>query len=99
MTNDSLSKTAISGTATQVSTVEMLSYRRTCADYFVDVEMPRRGFAVIDMQSIRLHLESHAIYRSTVTSLQDHEQPNTAWMAPLQPASMLCLRLLYDMSF
>ena len=31
MTNGGLSKTAISGTPTQVSTVEMLSYRRLCA--------------------------------------------------------------------
>lgn len=97
MFNHEVGKSYLSGTATSASAVEFIKFRRTCADFFLNIECPRQGFHLENLQQIKAHLETHEVYRSTVTG-SEHMQGavENKWQSSLVVSSQKVLRLMED---
>jgi hypothetical protein len=89
---------ALRGTAHQPSLLDVLKFKRVCADYFLDVEMLKAGFDNVDLQKIRKALASHASYKTMVQvqGMGGVAGQTTSWIASLKSGSQACLRLLED---
>ena len=92
--NDNITKSALTGSPSQVSIVECLKYRKVVMDHYLGVECAKAGFDIEDMRKIQDHFKSHRDYRSTVTGLPNEPAPNTQWISHLKESSIMVLRLM-----
>ena len=94
--NDSITKVHFSGSANQASSVATYVFRREVLDYYLDIEMPKNGYNVDDLNCLRKPLSSHSCFRRLCQGFEGEPPADVTWQAKLKPASLLAFRLLED---
>ena len=75
--------------------MEFIKWRKTAAEFFLDVELPRQGFNLEDLKSIKQHICNHDVYRTYVTAKPDADGAvDNKWQAKLEQSSAKALRLV-----
>ena len=94
--NESITKVHFSGGVNQTSSVAIYVFRREVLDYYLDIELPKSGYDVDDLTSLRKPLCSHICFRKLCQGFEGGPPADVTWQAKLKPASLLALRLLED---
>ncbi|CAJ1384953.1 unnamed protein product [Effrenium voratum] len=96
---ETITKTYLAGTPTAASLVELLKLKRTVAQHFLQVEMPRSQFDTQDLAKIHSKIMTICSYRKYVTAANLEGPSEVQWMSSLKRSSMLVLRLIEDILY
>jgi hypothetical protein len=96
--NENVTRSHLQGTGGSPSAVTTLVFRKECLDHFLDIELPKNGYAAGDLQLMREPLSSHKSFRALCRGFDDAAVPaDVKWQAKLSAASLAALRLLEDL--
>lgn len=94
LANDDITKSALSGSPTTVSLCTLLQFKRQVLTRYLNVDLPKLGVNLGDLDEFRAKLATHATYRAHVRGM--HEAVDTTWKARCCVSSILALDLLED---
>ncbi|CAE7790570.1 unnamed protein product [Symbiodinium sp. CCMP2592] len=97
--NEGVTQAWLSGSATSASAVEVLKFRKSCAEYFVEFHLPKCGFGVEDLSSLKRKMFTHEDYRKFVTPMAADALPDNTWQAQFAKSSLLLMKLLEDVLY
>jgi len=95
--NSDLSKPVLCGGAHSVGLCSALTTKRNTLLHLLNQEMPKSGFSHADLATLRLTLDSHAVYRRRVQAFHGRPAPDVTWIGKMRESSVLCLRIVEDM--
>lgn len=88
-------KNWLQGSPSSCSGVEFIKWRKAAAEFFLDVELPRQGFNLEDLRTIKQNMECHEVYRKYVTAQSDGKGiVENKWQARLAQSSIKAMRLV-----